>query len=210
MNEINLKQFAAGFLLFAFCFQMVAFNVKAQLSKSETAPKDETADFAPQSKIAPDLQEKTNELMNGVRNDELQKVIIQLKSETGFNEMSGNNSSESDQKQLFAREVSSNKAKAGILMTDLMATGGKIKKSYNNLGLVSAELPLSKIRELLENENVAYISPDRQINASGHLNTTTGVEAVRAQTSQMNATQATAAQQTDLRRGLRGLCVPGS
>lgn len=139
------------------------------------------------SKLSPDLEEKTDENFYGLRGEETQKVLIQLKSDTPLNILQTNDLSESDQKQMFAREIVGNKVKSGILMGDLAATGGRVKKSYNNLGLVSAELPLSKIRELSENENVAYVTPDRPINASGHLNTTTGVEDVRAQTTASGA-----------------------
>ena len=57
---------------------------------------------------------------------------------------------------------------------------GRIKKSFNNVGLVSAELPLSNIKELVNSENVAYISPDRETSATGHLENTTGTVQIRA------------------------------
>jgi serine protease AprX len=56
----------------------------------------------------------------------------------------------------------------------LTAVNGRIKKSFYNLGLVSAELPLSQIRELIKSENVEYISPDRDVQSFQHLGTTTG------------------------------------
>ena len=163
MNKLNLKQLFAGFLLFAFCFQMVAFNVKAQTFKSEesqdTVKTDEQVDFTPKSKISPDLEEKTDELFNGLRGDEVQKVIIQLQSDSQINEMLGNDLSEAEQTQVIAQEVQSNKQKKGLLMSDLVAVNGRIKKSFYNVGLVSAELPLSQIKELIKSDNVAYISP---------------------------------------------------
>jgi hypothetical protein len=88
--------------------------------------------------------------------------------------MFGNDLSKKEQEMLFAQEVSSNKQKAGILMTELNGMNGKLKKSYNNLGLVSAELPLSKVRELAESGNVEYISTDREVRSFGHIGQTVG------------------------------------
>ena len=139
-------------------------------------PKD---DDVVKTKIAPDLEEKASDLRSGRRDDEMQKVIIQLKSETRLNEMFGNDLSEAEQKALFAREVRANRDTAGILVTDLASTGGHLNQSFNRVGLASAELPLSKIQELAENENVAFISPDRQTHATGHVETTTGTAQIR-------------------------------
>ena len=82
--------------------------------------------------------------------------------------------SENEQQKVLAREVQSNKEKRNLLATDLTANGGRIKKSFNTLGLVSAELPLSQIKELIKSETVEYISPDRDIESFGHLGDATG------------------------------------
>ncbi len=60
------------------------------------------------------------------------------------------------------------------MKTDLTAVGGRFNKSFANLGLVTAELPLSKVRELIQSDEVAYVSPDRETEAAGHLVSTTG------------------------------------
>ena len=61
-----------------------------------------------------------------------------------------------------------------MIISDLAGLNGSAKKSFNRLGMMSAVLPLSKVRELAQNENVAYISPDRAVASSGHIATTTG------------------------------------
>lgn len=110
-----------------------------------------------------------------MRGEETQKVIIQLKSETPLNEMSGNSLDKAAKSEMFAKEVRSNKEKTGLIVNDMVQIGGRVKESFNNLGLISAELPLSKIQELSNNENIAYISPDREIEANdAHVIETTG------------------------------------
>ena len=187
MNTPKLKSFFAAAILLAFGLQIFPFAAAAQnmkvvekelISDKEIISRDEPATEI-KNKVAPDLQAKTDEQSYGFRADETQKVIIQLKSETPFNEMFGNNLSEKQRDALFSGEVRANKEKSGIFMADLRAAGGNYKKSFNRLGLVSAELPLSKIRELANSENVAYISPDREMAATGHLETTTGAANIR-------------------------------
>ena len=179
LTKLTIRKIFTSLTFSALCVQMFAFGISAQTIKSRIKQTDETAKpeiSIPTAiyKIAPDLEEKTNNLMFGRQSDEIQRVIIQIKSETPLNEMFGNSLSAADQKSLVAREVTNTKQKAGILLTDLVQINGRLKKSFNNLGLVSAELPLSKVRELSQNENVAYISPDREIQSNGHIGSTTG------------------------------------
>lgn len=180
MKLTNYRQLFATFALFTLCAQMLSISIFAQsLEKNKTDLATNDAPLIQQSKIAPDLEEKSNDLFYGLKSDETQKVIIQLKSETPLNEMFANSLKEADQKQLFAAEINNNKDKSRRLSVDLAKINGRLKKSYNNLGLVSAEISLSNIRELSENENVAYISPDSNITPTGHLETTTGASLVR-------------------------------
>ena len=181
-NRLNFKQTFAALILFALAVQMFSFSVLAQSLKNEKSEEvsqetklDEQADFTPKSKIAPDLEEKTDELFNGLRGDEVQKVIIQLKSDSQMNEMFGNDLSEDEQARILAREIQANRDKKGLLMSDLTAANGRIKKSFYNIGLVSAELPLSQVKELIKSENVQYISPDREVAGLGHVGWTAGV-----------------------------------
>ena len=116
----------------------------------------------------------------------MQRVIIQLKPSTGLNEMFGNDLSEDERNILFAKDVTANTEKKGILVTDLLSVGGKMRKSFDNLGLVSAQLPLSKVHELMVNDEVAYISPDRETSVNGHLENTTGTAQIRSLVSGTN------------------------
>ena len=170
----------ASFVLTGFIFQLFGFTVSGQLMPKSRTLKDfnesdtnVSQDFI-QERIAPDLREQSDQLQYGFRSDENLKVIIQLKAETNLNELFGNDLPENDKKQLFAEEVSKNKINSDILQDNLKSAGGRLKKSFNNLGLVAAELPLSKIKELSEKDEVAYISPDRETTSFGHLVDTTG------------------------------------
>jgi subtilisin family serine protease len=178
MKQPTPYQFFATLLLLALSVQMSSFSIKGQFLKtdktevvSETKNNDENI---PQHKIAPDLEESVDNLMSGFNPDQIQRVIIQLKSSTPLNNMFGNDLPDETKKDLFIQEIQSNKQKAGVLLTDLAQMNGRMKKTFNNLGLVSAELPLSKVRELAENENVEYISPDREVTSFGHIGNTTG------------------------------------
>src|SRR5688500_4224424 len=111
----NLKQFFTALLFSAFCLPMFAFSLKAQSLKdanSDDASKEENRTTTVRSKISPDLEKESNDLMYGLRADETQAVIIQLKSETPLNEMFGNALDEAAQTQLLAREARNNKDKA--------------------------------------------------------------------------------------------------
>ncbi|MGI8882883.1 MAG: hypothetical protein ACR2IA_01395, partial [Pyrinomonadaceae bacterium] len=178
MNTRKFNSFLAGLTLSAFLLQMFVFNAAAQLSPrgksentevSERNKSDKLLPMTLKSKISPDLEEETDKVFHNMRGDKMQKVIIQLKSETLLNEMQGNDLSESDQKQMFVQEARNNKTKTRLLVTDLAAVNGKVKKSFNNLGLVSAELPLSQIRELIKSDTVEYVSPDRAVESFGYV-----------------------------------------
>ena len=187
-----LKQFGTGFLLAAFCLPTFSLTATAQFGKNRAADKSDTAIAADEKSdrkptdqiarrtIAPDLEAQTDEVFYHLRGDATQKVIIQLKSETPLDQMPGDAPSEADQDRQMAQEVGKNKAQAGMLTNDLTRLRGRFKQSFDHLGLVSAELPLSKIRELAQSEEVEYISPDRETSASGHLETTTGTAQIRA------------------------------
>ncbi len=103
-------------MLFAFCMQMLAFDVNAQSRKGEKSAdvhntkQDDQKDFTPKRKIAPDLEEMTEEVFQGMRSNEMQKVIIQLKPETQLNESFGDLDTKS-REAMFASEVKANKEK---------------------------------------------------------------------------------------------------
>ena len=179
-NKLSFKQTFATLVLFALSIQMVSFSVFAQSFKNvkteevATEKQIEPIDEAPQSKIAPELQEKTDDLIYGRIGDRTEKVIIRYKTDTSLNNISGDEFSDKVRVEMFAKEAESNREKTGILVADLASLRGRVKKSYANVGMASAVLPLSKIRELSENPNVAYVSPDLPVQSFGNITATTG------------------------------------
>src|SRR5207244_2816011 len=65
------------------------------------------------------------------------------------------------------------------MRSKLSRMGGRIERTYNSFGLVSVELPLSRIRELGADSDIAYLSPDRPVVSFGHVEATTGADQVR-------------------------------
>lgn len=188
-NRFSFRRTYTVFTLLAMSVQMFSFTIFGQSFKTdkfEEMPKaKQNIQDVQKSKIAPDLEKKTDELFYMGGEDQVQKVIIQLKSETPLNEMLddtgsfGNAIGKEERENMFAREVRANKSKTVVLKTDLAQIGGRMKKSFNRLGLVSAELPLSKIRELVSRDEIAYISPDSPTRATGHIEMTTGTSQAR-------------------------------
>lgn len=137
-------------------------------------------DDVPRKKVSAELEEKTEELARFTDSkDTLERVIISLKPETNLDESFGE-IEETQFKAMLEQEVRSSKAKRDLVRKDLTRLGGRVKRSSYNVGLVTAELPLSKIKELSESEQVEYISPDRELQATGHVDVTTGASKVRA------------------------------
>ncbi|MBK8150433.1 MAG: S8 family peptidase [Acidobacteria bacterium] len=184
LTKSNLKYLLATVVLSAMTFQAFSLSVLAQKQKDVTPFSDEkqvpTETRASLGKVAPDLDEKAESFAAGFQGEETERVIIRLKSDTGLNGMFGNSLSYGEQRRIFAREIRNNQERSGILLSDLINIGGEIKKSYNSLGLVSAEMPLSRVRQIAESDNVEYISPDRETSMNGHVETTTGTTLVRS------------------------------
>ena len=65
------------------------------------------------------------------------------------------------------------------LLRDL---GGHVARRFGRLGALSLSLPPKAVEALAARGDVRYVSPDRQVNASGHVETTTGTGEVRTQT----------------------------
>ena len=57
--------------------------------------------------------------------------------------------------------------------------GGSVRRTYKSFELISAELPLVRIRELEADASVNYIAPDRALRPAGLIETTTGTDQVR-------------------------------
>ncbi|HYE76240.1 MAG TPA: S8 family serine peptidase, partial [Blastocatellia bacterium] len=66
------------------------------------------------------------------------------------------------------------------LDTAVSRLGGRIERKLEAAGLVSITLPAGKIRQLAADPNIAYVSPDRPVEASGHLETTTAAAQIRS------------------------------
>ncbi|GEM_PF-6859852 len=107
MNRLKSEQILATFIFSALCVQFFAFGINAHQGsgngQSNNAA-EENRGLAAKYKIAPDLEEQTNDLMFGRQVDGMQKVIIQLKSETPLNEMFGNSMNADQKKKLLATE----------------------------------------------------------------------------------------------------------
>ena len=69
-----------------FSFSIFGQSFKNDQSGDASGQKQQSEDNLPKSKVAPDLQESVDNLSNGFRADETQKVIIQLKSATEINQ----------------------------------------------------------------------------------------------------------------------------
>ena len=65
------------------------------------------------------------------------------------------------------------------LPAKLARFGGHIHQSHDAVGLTTIEIPAGRVRELAADSDVAYLSPDRPVAATGHLETTTGAVLVR-------------------------------
>ena len=59
---------------------------------------------------------------------------------------------------------------------------GRLTRMFGRLGAVAARVPARSLGALASREEVRYVSPDRALNSAGHVETTTGVDAVRTQT----------------------------
>jgi len=101
------------------------------------------------SKVAPDLREQIEQAGGGA--EVTRQVIVQL----------------------------SDTATPAGLRAKLARLGGRIHQSHDALGLATIELPAGHVRELASDTDIIYVSPDRPVAATGHLETTTGATLIR-------------------------------
>ncbi len=104
-------------------------------------------------KLAADLQAEVTRLDDELTVDKLQRVIIKFK----------------DSASMLERQIM------------LTQRDGQMNRSHDNVGVVSALLPLSRIRELAADGVVDYVSPDRPAVSLGHIENTIGAPQVRAE-----------------------------
>ncbi|HKG15810.1 MAG TPA: S8 family serine peptidase, partial [Pyrinomonadaceae bacterium] len=64
----------------------------------------------------------------------------------------------------------------------LSQLGGVVTRRFGKLGALAASLPPNALRALAERSDVRYVSADRAVGSSGHVETTTGTSLVRTQT----------------------------
>ncbi|HYG79550.1 MAG TPA: S8 family serine peptidase, partial [Pyrinomonadaceae bacterium] len=62
----------------------------------------------------------------------------------------------------------------------LVAHGATVRKKHENFGARVVEMPAAAVEALAAREDIAYVSPDREMYALGHVSLTTGVDAARA------------------------------
>lgn len=65
-------------------------------------------------------------------------------------------------------------APRNAISAKLASLGGRVRQTYRHLDLISAELPLSRVRDLEAEAAVAWISTDRAVQATGFVEATTG------------------------------------
>ena len=174
-------KFLAMTTLFAVSLQFAAGGAAAQkVFKSEMPDAAATKQEAPakwqnvvlpdEKKIAPDMENSISELEFGRRADKMQKVIITFRE----NQDSLTNAEKGDKTGILLVD------KANNLSAKLASVNGRLKNSFEQIGVVSAELPLSQIREIVKNPDVAYISPDLPIVSTGYVESVTGALQARA------------------------------
>jgi subtilisin family serine protease len=115
-------------------------------------------------KIAPDLDQSVDAVSYRGGRDKTQRVIIQLKDNKGL-QKSG---------ILIADSAGILLGDAAQLQNKLARYNGKVNNIFRSLGMISAEVPLSRIREMEYDDEIAYVSPDRPVASNGHVETTTG------------------------------------
>src|SRR6266571_1571765 len=139
-------------------------------------------------KIAPDLEESIEQVATGEQqSDKKQRVIIQLRSTAALDDTEAVESVDQQMRdEMFAGEVRANEMRAPVMRAKIESLKGRFARSLNQLGLVIADLPISKVRELGDDPDVAYISPDRGVAAFGHIETTVGAAYYDARTEAPN------------------------
>ena len=105
------------------------------------------------NKLAQDLDQEVKRLQknDSVSSEQIRRILVRPKADA-------------------PRNAVSNK---------LTSLGGKVRQTYKSFGLLSAELPLGKMRDLEADFNVEYIAPDRALRPSGLMEATTGTDQIR-------------------------------
>ena len=70
-----------------------------------------------------------------------------------------------------------------LLDTLLQSLGGRILRRFTNFNSHLINLPVEAVAQIGSRSDVRFITPDRETRSFGHITNTTGVDAVRVQTS---------------------------
>lgn len=70
-------------------------------------------------------------------------------------------------------------ATSGEATNRIMRWGGQVKQINRETGTLVVEIPRKNVADLLNDTAIDYISPDRSVNSTGHIETTTGTVAAR-------------------------------
>src|SRR5258705_12538613 len=149
----------------------------ADLEQDLANPQDESqGGNSWRSKLAADLEQSVDVVKTGRGRDKISSVIIQLqdKAPRGRN-------SKGIMVTDIKRTMLGDPSVRADLQTKFERLNGKLKNTFNTMGLISAEMPLSRIRDLQYDDDIAYVSPDRPIASHGHVEQTTGASDVRTQ-----------------------------
>ncbi len=83
-----------------------------------------------------------------------------------------------EEKQSFVVQLSGSTPDV-VWQETLARLNARVSQQINGLGLVTIEAPRTAMRQLAAADSIAYVSPDRPVQASGHLTVTTGAEQAR-------------------------------
>lgn len=135
-------------------------NLKEQsIDQRQNIDKKQTVEI--KNKLAPDLEKEVDDTLYSYKGEKMQRVIIKINDEkiSQLNDRGLNLSGKSAKQEMSFK---------------FQNLQGRFEKGFDNLGLVIAELPLNKIKELSADGDIEYISPDRTIVSTGHIAYTTG------------------------------------
>ncbi len=155
------------------------------------------------SKLAPDLEEMLAQDDEDTRQALQGKTLAQIRSErlTHQTKQKGQNQSVENESSVGLKnsrgvalpnaDVSAEAPQSFIVQLDgttpnvvlqerLARLGGRISQQHSGMGLLTIDASRTVIRQLAAEGSIAYVSPDRAVSALGHVETTTGVEQVRA------------------------------
>ena len=152
--------------IFGLSILFAAYNLRLPASRAQkitARPSAEARDISPQpviiNKVAPDLDETVTKAQREGRATQRVRVLLQLNPE---------------QTRAAQKATESQRATAKVALDNNLAQvyQGALKGDFPQVGLIAAELPLSKIRELQNDPTYSYVSPDRPVASFGHIETT--------------------------------------